>query len=112
MSRTALLSASVVLALVAACLAVLLVASVSQKAEAAFLGKNGAIAFSAQPISDGTSQIFSIKPDGTRMRALTQANVDGFTEVPVWSPNGKKIAYDRVSNDFTPDGEIYLMNAD
>src|SRR4029450_6640078 len=77
-----------------------------------FPGKNGAIAFSVQPIPDGTSQIFSIKPDGTRMRALTQANVDGFTEVPVWSPNGKKIAYDRVSNDFTPDGEIYLMNAD
>jgi len=103
--------ASVMVALLAACVAVLL-AVPTKPAAAAFPGKNGDIAFSAEPISDGTSQIFSIQPDGTRMKALTQAKVDGYTGVPLWSPNGKKIAYAPESNDFTYDGEIYLMNAD
>ena len=49
MSRTALrLSASVILALVAACMAALLVAS-TKPAQAAFPGTNGAIAFAGAP---------------------------------------------------------------
>jgi len=102
--------ASVMVALVVAYVAVLL-AVPTKPAAAAFPGKNGDIAFSAEPISDGTSQIFSIQPDGTRMKALTQVKGDGYVGVPVWSPNGKKIAYARESNDFTYDSEIYLMNA-
>jgi hypothetical protein len=112
-SRTCLLSATVVLGLVAAsfAMAALLVA-VSQKAEAAFPGRNGVIAFGGTPDRDGSNyQIFRIRPDGSGVKTLT-THAEGYSILPVWSPNGKKIAYDRTTNDYTPDGEIYLMNAD
>jgi Tol biopolymer transport system component len=103
------LPALIVAAVLMACAVVVLV--VSEKAEAAFPGENGFIAHAADPL-DSPYQIFRIKPDGARARALTQGQADGYAEVPVWSPDGKKIAYDRLSEDFTGDGEIYLMNAD
>jgi Tol biopolymer transport system component len=110
MSRTAfLLSASVVLALVVACLAALLIVS-KKPAQATFPGTNGDIVFAgATARNDLGSRILRMSSDGKGVRVLT---TQGFSAAPEWSPNGKKIAYSRTSNDFTPDGEIYLMNAD
>ena len=110
MSRTALrLSASVILALVAACMAALLVAS-TKPAQAAFPGTNGAIAFAGAPEqSDINYRVFRVSPDGKGLKTLA---TQGFCGSPMWSPNGKKIAYSRTTDDVEGNGEIYLMNAD
>ncbi len=105
--RAALLQTTVVAAvLVVACGAVLLV--VSQKAEAAFPGQNGRITFYADGSSDdlyATDQIFTINPDGTGEKQLTH-NRDVYNITPVFSPNGKKIAWVRNGN-----GDVWIMNA-
>jgi Tol biopolymer transport system component len=73
---------------------------------AAFLGKNGRIAFGSS--RDGDTEIFSIKPDGTGIKQLTKNEV--FVDnAPAWSRDGSRIAF--ISN---RDGnfEIYTMKAD
>jgi TolB protein len=97
----------------AACIAVLLAVS-TKPAAAAFPGANGKIAFEAELFDTSRSQIFTIEPkrSGQEARELTDIMTDGYLVTPAFSPNGKKIAYVRWSNDFTYDGEIYLMNAD
>ncbi len=52
-----------------------------------------------------SSDIFTIKIDGTKKTNLTNTN-DKFEMNPDWSPDGKKIAYDIVN-----EGAIYIMNA-
>jgi TolB protein len=72
------------------------------------------IAFTSE--RDGNREIYVMNADGTGQTRLTNtggkvANLltDGVDENPVWSPNGKRIAFDS-----TRDGqfEIYAMNAD
>jgi Tol biopolymer transport system component len=107
--------ASVMVALVVACVAVLLAVS-TKPAAAAFPGKNGDIAFSAEHFDTSTSQIFTIKPKGAaqEMSALTQAKVDGYVGVPTFSPDGKKIAFTSTRDgnaEDRGDSEIYVMDA-
>jgi TolB protein len=101
-SRTVLLSVSVVLALLAACVAALVVASM-KPAEAAFPGRNGDIAFvrSREYPAMGTD-IYRMHPDGTGVERLAR----GFT--PAFSPNGKLIAF---SSERNAGSGIYLMRA-
>jgi TolB protein len=66
----------------------------------------GLIAFASD--RDKTPHIFTIKPDGSDVRTTSDDNntVDG---LPIWSPDGKKIAF---SSDQSDDYEIWTMNED
>jgi Tol biopolymer transport system component len=120
LSRTVLLSATVVPALAAACIAALVVASV-KPADAASPGRNGDIAFvSFQPGSVGSEwgypyQIVKrMRPDGLGVRRIFNGEV--WTKTPAWSADGTKIAwaYDACA-DIGGDGpcdRINVANAD
>src|SRR5882762_8772975 len=70
------------------CLLVLLLAWPSPSG-ATFPGKDGRILVSSN--SDGSYDIYSMKPDGTGARQLT--NNGYYNDDATLSPNGKKIAY-------------------
>src|SRR5262249_49990592 len=59
------------------------------------------------PGQTGPAQIYVVNADGTDVRRLTSA---GDNDSPAWSPDGKRIAFDRgpccVAND------VYVMDAD
>jgi TolB protein len=108
-SRTVVLTATVVLALVAACMAALVVA-VMKPAEATFPGKNGKIAFYSG--RGGDPDIYVMKPNGSGVQLLT---VDPPSPpvndvAPAWSADGTKIAFSSTTTTFNSD--IYSMNAD
>jgi Tol biopolymer transport system component len=88
-----------VLALVAGLLAL------EARAQAAFPGKNGKIAFDTN--RDGNQEIYTMNADGSNPTRLT--NNTAIDQTPAWSPDGTKIAF--VSNRDGND-EIYTMNAD
>lgn len=54
-----------------------------------------------------TFDIYTIKPDGTELRRLTDA--PGNDQFPSWSPDAKRIVF---SSDRDGQNEIYVMNAD
>ena len=99
------------LALAAALLVVALGGAEPRRAEAAFPGENGRIAFASNRMTqfnrEGDDEIFSINADGTGLRQLTHDNVDQTT--PVWSPDGTKIAFSVITPE---DADIRVMNAD
>jgi Tol biopolymer transport system component len=88
--------------------AVALVLAVAEPAQAAFPGTNGKIVY-----EDG-SYIWVMDADGSNRTLLTGGVADGFSEDPVWSPNGTKIAFTRTlsSDTVTQNREIYVMDAD
>jgi Tol biopolymer transport system component len=98
--RSALLSATVVLALVAACIAALVVAVV-KPAEAAFPGRNGKIVFSS--FRGGNAELYSMNPNGSGVQRLTVDPQYDFS--PAWSADGTRIAFTGGG------GDIYSMNA-
>lgn len=87
--RTLYLRVIIVVAVLVACAAALLV--VSQKAEAAFPGLNGRIAFSSN--RDGDSEIYKMFPDGSNQKQVTYNNTSDTN--PTWSPDGNMIAFQR-----------------
>jgi Tol biopolymer transport system component len=91
-------------AIVAAWLVVVL-ATPTKPAEAAFPGKNGKIVFVIQP-GGFDSEIVTMKPNGDNKTQLT--NDQAFDANPTFSPNGKKIAFEtgRSGN-----GDIFTMSA-
>jgi Tol biopolymer transport system component len=107
-SRTILLSTSLLLALVVACAAALVIALV-KPAEAAFPGRNGKIAFHSSRGGDVEASIYVMRPNGTHVRLLSHQGFDG---PPQWSPSGKKIAFTSQDTDLEPRSEIYVMKAD
>jgi Tol biopolymer transport system component len=99
-SRTVVLSATVVLGLVAACMTALVVA-VLKPAEATFPGRNGKIAFSGlrhSEVSTNNWEIYTTK----RPRSFELVNITNTLSArelsPAWSPDGKKIVYARALN--------------
>src|SRR5262249_41553164 len=64
----------------------------------------GLIAFSRQGPSQ-LDRIYVVEPNGHGLRALTSARLDAVD--PVWSPNGKQIAYIAGQSN-----RLYLMNRD
>jgi len=89
-------------------LALSLVASLillTGRASATFPGKNGRIAFVQWP------DIFTMNPDGSDVRQLTNLGPDSGAYWQSWSPNGKQIVF----TEFRPPdflGQLWLMNAD
>jgi Tol biopolymer transport system component len=75
------------------------------RANATFPGKNGRIAFVQWP------DIFTMNPDGSDVRQLTNLGPDRFGFWESWSPDGKQIVFNESSSaDFRY--ELWLMNAD
>ena len=106
MSRTVLLTASVVLALVVACMVVVI--AFMKPAEAAFPGRNGDIAFTNY---DGTADIYRINPDGTGLERLT--DIGGWSQYPAYSADGQRIAFQNDADDMDEVGrDIWVMDAD
>ncbi len=76
-------------------IAVFLVA-ISPVAHATVHGKNGRIAFRRYLNEAQTrAAIFTIRPDGTRLRQITDPGRRVLTTEPDWSPNGRWIVYHR-----------------
>ena len=73
-------------------------------AQAAYPGLDGRIAF--VDWVDQNYDIYSVEPDGSDRRRLTDDS--GYDTDPVWSPNGRRIAFTRLDE---PAG-LYTMNAD
>ncbi|MDP6214321.1 MAG: hypothetical protein QGI41_05215, partial [Acidimicrobiales bacterium] len=58
---------------------------------------------------DGDDEIFVMNADGTGVTQLTDN--DGRDGFPVWSPNGKQIAFESL-RDGDNDFEVFVMNVD
>jgi Tol biopolymer transport system component len=94
-----------VAAVLMACAVVVL--ALSEKAEATFPGKNGKIVYAGWNRGEDF-EIYTINPDGSGKRQLTNNSTDDFN--PDYSPDGKKIVYagkDGPKGDF----EIYTIGA-
>jgi Tol biopolymer transport system component len=81
-------------------------------AQATFPGRNGRIAYSVGPTfpqePPAPSQVFTINPDGSGRRQLTNVAADQTAGSPAWSPEGSRIVY--VSN-VRGDLELWVMAA-
>lgn len=77
----------------------------ANSAHATFPGKNGRIAFVFGP------DIYSMNPDGSDVRQLTNLGPENSASWESWSPDGKQIVF----CEFPPPdfhGQLWLMNAD
>lgn len=74
---------------------------------AAFPGENGLIVFDT--LDGGASQIYTVRPDGSDLRQLTDDSQGGTAFMPHWSADGRLIVY---VSDETGNPEIFVMNAD
>jgi Tol biopolymer transport system component len=90
-------------AIVAAFLVVVL-GTPTKPAEAAFPGRNGKIAFVSPGPNFGPQKIYTMKPNGDNKTQLTTSRT--FDSNPVFSPNGKKIAFESGQGQ-----DIYTMSA-
>jgi len=80
-------------------------------ATAAYPGLNERIAYvsiRAGGPPEGQSEIFTIEPDGTRKRRLTDNEVNDFA--PAYSPDGTRIAFELEVGGL--DGELFVMETD
>ena len=62
--------------------------------------------------ADGDADIYTVRPDGTRLTRLTDS--PGWEESPSWSPDGKQITFTR-NREHTTSGDfasVWVMNAD
>jgi Tol biopolymer transport system component len=79
-------------------------------ASATFPGKDGRIAFDGVVPGTCCSEIFTAKPNGGDARRLTSTPDPSDSELPDWSPDGERIAFD-TRTEFDA-AQIYVMNAD
>lgn len=74
---------------------------------------NGLIAYSLGPVLPepdvGTSQVYTVRPDGSQVRQLTHISPPYQAGDPNWSPDGAQIAY--VSDTVTRHFQVWVMNA-
>lgn len=74
-------------------------------ATATFPGPNGRIAFA----DFGTGQLYSINPDGTALRQLTNVPEGSVAAQPDWSPDSRQITF---WSDLGGDPRLYVMDRD
>jgi Tol biopolymer transport system component len=97
-------------AIVAAAFSALLVGG-AHPAKATFPGADGRIAY-AHFDANGTTNIYTVEPDGTGTEQLTNLTPDkGGASEPAWSPDGSEIVYTVNSPDFSS-FKLWIMNAD
>ena len=112
----------------AVCLALTVgVVAVARPASSAFPGRNGQIVFvhrvvdpSPVPLSPAPpARLYVIRPDGSGMRPLTappEGRVGLGDTGPSWSPDGKEVAFMRVTEPSSPawaeSRELFVVNAD
>jgi Tol biopolymer transport system component len=89
------------------CVLSLWIVAPASPARATLPGANGRLAYTLE--RDGAWQLFTMRPDGTDIRQLTNFRRPQGTGSPAWSPDGTKIAFD---NDRTGDAEVWTINAD
>jgi TolB protein len=87
---------------------------VTAAAPAATRGTNaqlpsGMIVFSAGPFEDGTTDVYTVRADGSELRKLTDGTGRKFD--PALSPDGRRIVF-RFQRDDDRTAEIYSMNVD
>src|SRR6266571_3038930 len=88
-------------------LLVALIVPSAHRADAAFPGLNGKIAFVSE--RGGSNEIWLMNGDGTGQTQLTNTGGGTYYDT-AWSPDGRKLA-----SSFAPpneDNDIYVMNAD
>ena len=59
----------------------------------------------------GSDAIFTARADGTRLRRLTRATGENYTD-PVWSPDGHQIAFNRTRIRGSYDADVFVVNVD
>jgi Tol biopolymer transport system component len=91
-------------------LAAVTIAVAAAPSSATLPGKNGRIAFDGVVPGTCCSEIFTAKPNGTAVHRLTSTPGRRDSELPEWSPDGQRIAFDtRLEFD---EAQIYVMNAE
>ena len=95
--------------LLAVVIAVVIVAVGAAPASATFPGTDGRIAFNGVVPGTCCSEIFTANPNGGEPRRLTSTPGRSDSELPDWSPDGQRIAFDTRLEDVA---QIYVMNAD
>jgi Tol biopolymer transport system component len=76
-------------------------------AVAAFPGKNGRIAYVGAPAGGFQFDIFTVRPNGSALRQLTDDPIEEFD--PSWSADGRRLVFTR----FEPAGStVYTINPD
>jgi Tol biopolymer transport system component len=88
---------------------VVVVALAAAPSQATFEGKNGLLVY--QRDVDGYEQLFTVRPDGTGVRQVTDFP-DSDAVGAAWSPDGTRIAFVRVSNERGETQRVTTMNAD
>lgn len=91
----------------AALLGLVLAAAVLVPAEATYPGDVGRLAFGLTPPGSSNPDIYSLRPDGTGLRQLT--NDPGFDACPAYDVTGRRMA---ICSGRTGNTEIWTMNAD
>lgn len=90
----------------------LLVFGVSTPAGATTPGRNGLIVFDTQDrpgVDGGSSQIYTVRPDGSGLRQLTHLGPGQNAFGPHWSADGQRIAY---VSDITGSAAVWVMQGD
>lgn len=87
----------------------------ASSAQAAFPGENGRIAFSRGSGAQDSFDLYSVNPDGSDVRQLTQTPWGEF--FPQWSPDGQRIVYmaeypQDGTHLFRRNAEVFVMASD